>query len=1429
MDRIERYKIEDLKNIPSKKVFTNFGLGNIDLVELHVYGGDTLLATEYDIESFRIDKHIKRGRKRKRPRIELDIHNDIRKLGLSSGLYKAHYNFFRDILGSCNENNGLHISEISPSRTEIRIETTSQNSEFLRKFEELQEKNVEEFIDEGWQDLLANFGDNNVLLIINWTSDGGDGILLKLYEPLPDNIQVKQQLWIVKEVITSHTEMIRLVSQSPQKQGTDIAGPNFTIDIVPGIGGETGWETWDTILGTNTTTKQKLLNKYVSGSAYESTLLNIDYQNYENFVHFSSAKERLENFKYKLGLIEYYDNQITTLNAMSSESAYNTSNLSSYTIKKEEVINGLDGYESYLYFESSSYASSSNGVTYERTWPKSNATEPYTNRNVSDSIATAWFTSQSTVALDYDIHNPHNLENVIPFHVREAGNGNDNANYMLFTNMVAHHFDTVYNYAEQSVQIHKRNNPLYEGLSKDLVYNVLSSFGWESYQGFHFTDLWEYAFGQNEDATYSNSGSSWPLHISGSGVSARAAAGKPITGSIKYITASPTQSSQLISREEMSRETWKRMLNNLPYLLKTKGSERGIRALTTTYGLPPTLLRVFEYGGPQKEKTTDSYVKYDKFSYALNFAKTGPSGMTTQYVSLPWRELTNHPIKNSVNRCPDAIELRFNTTSSVSQSLWSINTVCQLAIEPHESASNAASGYYKHGRLFFRHGGSWPASTTGKSGYMPIYDNDWWSVMVSRTDVSKYNAADQVMGIYLAKCPDHSDARITHTESFEVRINETLGGGWNENGAMRLGGTIGGTGYDDFDGNMQEFRFWAMPESDQTALDYWNELGPFYNHVRSPLSIEAYGATGSYNQLVARYSLGADLNRYSASWGANSIEALDVNASGHAFISSSHPSAKDHPDFYFTSATSKPQSTGSVTGFGSGDLARDWPTVEEKYYTAMPDLVRTREIKDKVRIESAVLKGRLSDRLKVEKSQFDKAPLDSNKVGVYFAPHFNIDLDIAHELGGADFHNYVGNPLDYRDDEYKSLRVLRSQYWKKHNNPFNFFEYLGILRYIDHTLFRQIERLIPARCNAQVGLLVKANMLERPKVANLQEYIEENHYDGVLAPKRVMTANTTTLGGPYHQWLNPKNNKWETGSALQAHTGYLAEESGSNYGAGFTEQSTGEVEASIDVRKHFIHDIDRQGSRYDWDNMHWYVPSSSQGIGYWNNPTASVVQGGASYENAGDFLSNFADGTLSASAGYGATDFYGFDNLELKHVTNSFATTTHLKHYNYAYDHPKYGHSRRPVKISRFNDRGNIKYYHHQKTSRIYHTYKYHYFAPKNNMHNSASTGGKWSQASMSGYPPAILNKGFFRSGIRPVSKSLQRAEHQDYITLATNNLLYGGCKLVASDFNMPVITTVDGGPVVEVTDTNPNQLIISTPSAGVGAIQAVNTDNSIR
>ena len=1401
MDRIERYKVEDLKNIPTKKVFTNFAQGDADNVELHVYGGEKLLASNYNVESFRIDRYIKKGRKRKKPRVELDIHNDIRDLGFVSGVYKIQYNFLRDILGSEDENNGIHIAEISPSRTEVRLKTTSNDPEFLEKFEELQEKNVEDFVDEGWQDLLANFGSNKLAIITNWMSDDDDGILLKLYRPLPKDIQVKDQLWITKEVITSHTETIKLIPAQKQKQGSNIAGPNFTIDVTGANTGESGWETWNSILGTNSVTKQKLLNRYISQSAYDNAELNIDYHYYNNFVHFSSAKERLENFKFKLGLIEYYDKQLLTLNNMTGAGYYNTKNIADYKLKKEEVIQGFDGYEKYLYFESSSYEADTNGngIRLARTWPKTDATEPYTNASVDSAAATAWFTSQSTVALDYDVMNPHNLENVIPFHVRES---EDNANYLLFVNMISHHFDTLYNYVEKTAQIHKRDNPLYEGLSKDLVYNVLSSFGWESYQGFHFTDLWEYAFGQNEDGTYANSSSAMG-----------------VTGSLNYTLASPQQSGSLMSREDISRETWKRMLNNLPYLLKTKGGERGIRALTTTYGLPPTLLRVFEYGGPQRDKETDTHAKYDKFNFSLQFGEaTGSAGTK---VTIPWAKISqaNYWEDGHIGgtaKCPDMFELRFNTTTKKNMTLASRanSNGMALEIEAHSSASNTTSGKYNWGRLrlILQSGGSNQVDMT--TDYLPIFDNDWWNVAVMATTAS-YNTSTVNTGFQLAvaKSPDFAGARITHTSSV-FSGPATVGSGWTGNShALIVGGddTTSGNDYPYYTGSIQEVRTWLFRHDSDEQFESWNSLKQFHNHTKAPLSIEAYGATGSYAQLVQRFPLGADLNRFSGSWAANTT-ITDVSPSFGVNIPGN--------DLY-NGATFATRSA-TAQNF-QGDIEKDFITEEERHFTPMPDLIRTREVSDKIRIEDNTLRGRLDNRRKSERSSLDFAPLDSNRLGVYYAPSFEIDLDIAHELGGAKFDNYVGNPLDYRDDEYKRLRVLRAHYWKKHTNPYDFFEYIKILKYLDHTLFKQIEQIVPARANAQVGLLVKGNMLERPKVENLQEYIEENHYDGKLDISIYKTtATTTVLGGPKHQWKNPKNGVWETGSsqagtsALNAHTGYL---SGS-------EQSSGELEIEIDTRDRYGHKLDINGSRYYWDNMHWYQSQSAASVvvGYFNNPTASVIQGGASYENAGDFLLN----------DYHPGNYFGIDFLESTQTTASTVGPvagpgTAFKTDDHAWDHPKYGHGQRNEKIAKFNDRGNIKYYHHSRISRIYSKPSYHYFAPLNNMGNSGSTGGNYSSVSMSGYPPAQLQGGFYRSGLRPVSKSYVRADVQDYRTNAQQRLYSAGCKLVGSDFNMPVLGTVDGGPVVEITDTNPNSLTVGSPSAAVGALEASYNTDTIR
>ena len=55
------------------------------------------------------------------------------------------------------------------------------------------------------------------------------------------------------------------------------------------------------------------------------------------------------------------------------------------------------------------------------------------------------------------------------------------------------------------------------------------------------------------------------------------------------------------SHEQINYEVWRRIVNNIPYLLKTKGSARAVK-LIATYGIPQTFLSIREYGGPEHDR-----------------------------------------------------------------------------------------------------------------------------------------------------------------------------------------------------------------------------------------------------------------------------------------------------------------------------------------------------------------------------------------------------------------------------------------------------------------------------------------------------------------------------------------------------------------------------------------------------------------------------------------------------------------------------------------------------------------------------------------------------------------------------------------------------------------------------------------------------------
>jgi hypothetical protein len=147
----------------------------------------------------------------------------------------------------------------------------------------------------------------------------------------------------------------------------------------------------------------------------------------------------------------------------------------------------------------------------------------------------------------------------------------------------------------------------------------------------------------------------------------------------------------------------------------------------------------------------------------------------------------------------------------------------------------------------------------------------------------------------------------------------------------------------------------------------------------------------------------------------------------------------------------------------------------------MPEIIGSSPLGDKVRIDSTSITGSLSPFLSVQSSSLNLASKDSNVIGVYFSPNDIIDIDIARTFGGTKFSDFVGNPEDARSGSYNELREISETYWQKYRTSPTFGQYMNILKFFDTSIFDQIEKMLPARANPQVGVLVKPNLLERPK------------------------------------------------------------------------------------------------------------------------------------------------------------------------------------------------------------------------------------------------------------------------------------------------------------------------------------------------------------
>lgn len=342
--------------------------------------------------------------------------------------------------------------------------------------------------------------------------------------------------------------------------------------------------------GSNLTTQQ-LIDKHVNSIYKESSKLHFDFTDFEEFIKYGSAKERLLNFELKMQLLEDFNSEVESLinnNSINDPTTQVYKEYNTLLEKKENIITSFDNYENYLYTNSSVFG-----------WPKTgNVNKEYTQAVVDSN----WIKLKDN-AETFDASNLNSLYNTLPHYIVET---DENKDYITFIYLIGYQFDILWAYIKSLSKINSTYESKELGVPTGLIYDVVRKFGFDVANKNEIASILESLVGDNLEQNI----------------------------------------------REYSDEVNRRFIANGVYILKQKGTLRAIRSLLNTYGLPSYLVSVYE-GGVNNDniKAAVNEVQYESENYALHIYPSSsliiPWGDETIPASLQLRFKTGKKLTES--------------------------------------------------------------------------------------------------------------------------------------------------------------------------------------------------------------------------------------------------------------------------------------------------------------------------------------------------------------------------------------------------------------------------------------------------------------------------------------------------------------------------------------------------------------------------------------------------------------------------------------------------------------------------------------------------------------------------------------------------------------------------------------------------------------
>ena len=616
--------------------------------------------------------------------------------------------------------------------------------------------------------------------------------------------------------------------------------------------------------------------------------------------------------------------------------------------------------------------------------------------------------------------------------------------------MIGQHFDNIWVYTKDITNKFSADNRLDYGISKDLVADAIRDFGVKLYaNNFSVNDLYTAFLG------ITPSGSLFPYPDQTGSL--------PSPSGYEYIDTLISSSSDVIPLDDANKRLYKRIYHNLPYLLKTKGTIAGLRALVTSYGIPDTILRINEFGGNIIDSLDDRNLKQREFNYA--FDTEGQYHFSSSFV----------PNTNFDSGRPNTIQFRFNAgglPTRVSQSLWSIdNGNASLVLEYTGSklVSGSYSGsipdpYNTYGTLKFI-----PDSTTpsiSASVYLPFFNEGWWSVMTTQND----NTAS----LYAANSINNTLGFISSSSVTGYNFTN-----YNNGTIIRFPNssniTYGSKTYLPFSGSLQEIRYYVPTIS----------ASVFYDYVLNPYSSEGNSINSSPNELIFR----ADLGTLSDT---GSRESIHPKVSGSTvYITSSFAS---NSNFYLSSSnfvTNKEIINENQLISGIKDRVTDKIQIR-------PNILAANTSGSNVDINVLSPFRSIQQNSDVSGSFTENV----NYLEVAFSPQDQINDDIIAQLGNFNLGDYIGDPRQISSSavNYPDLDKLRDAYFEKYIHSYDVVDFIRLIKFFDNSLFRMIKDFTPARTSLSSGVVVKQHILERNRIRPAQVTSSNETLEGLVKP-----------------------------------------------------------------------------------------------------------------------------------------------------------------------------------------------------------------------------------------------------------------------------------------------------------------------------------------